>query len=605
MQTKTIKLISHRGKPHMPEGPQGEKKSMELADGMVMVEGVEADEELLLARDLTSFFLKTFKAIRFYPPDNPTIKGFRDQLFKKFQVFLNKYPSFILQIGEFALLFKDRVLYENRDPKSSLAFLLYKDGLRELRFVRGLEEWEVHGLMEVIRGADHINEMEDDLVTLLWERDFAHISYLATDEFLEDTPILIPENVDQFRSKLVFKPLAYNVQVDLLDEEEPDLDKILAQAVSETPLKDKNVYFLTPEEVDRLKNEVETEVDPTFVFHSADILFEILGLEKEEEPYQVAVNLLLKNLDGLLTLGEFQKASDLLKRLYIIIKTYELKDWQAEAIHKLIESAGDEVRIERIGKILERDGGIRLEDVNEYLVLLQQNSIKPLIKLLGELKNSKTRRVVCDALSEIGKNAIELFTPFIDDRRWYLVRNITYILGRIGKEKALPHLQKAFNHEELRVRREAVQALGLIGGPKAVSLLIKALVDKDARIRAMSAINLGKMGKNIGLAALLEVIQSKDFQKKEPAEMKAFLDAVGMVGSNEALPVLQQMLERRSLFGLGKKDETRFGVANALAMIGTPEARAILERGRDSKEESIRTACQQALRTLSVKEPSV
>jgi HEAT repeat protein len=87
--------------------------------------------------------------------------------------------------------------------------------------------------------------------------------------------------------------------------------------------------------------------------------------------------------------------------------------------------------------------------------------------------------------------------------------------------------------------------------------------------------------------------------------MKAFLDAIGMVGSNEALSVLQQMLERKSLFGMGKKDETRPGVANALAMIGTPEARAILEKGRNSKEESIRNACQQALRTISAKEPSV
>jgi hypothetical protein len=588
----------------MPEELHAEKKSLDLAEEMVPVQGMETDEELLLARDLTSFFLKTFKAIRFYPPDNPTIKGFRDQLFKKFQYFLNRYPSFFLQIGEFALSFKDRILYENRDPKSSLAFLLYKDGLRELRFVRGLEEWEVQGLMDVIRGSEHINEMEDDLVTLVWEKDFVHISYLATDEFLEDTPIFIPENVEQFRSKLIFKPLAYNVQVDLLDEEEPDLDRLLSRTVNEAPLRDRNVFSLTLEEMDRLRNEVGNEIDPTFVFNTADILFEILGLEHEKEPFQVTANLISKILDGLLTLGEFQKASDLLKRLYIMIKTYELKDWQVESIHRLIDNAGDEVRVERIGKVLERETGIRLEDVNDYLILLQQNSIKPLIKLLGELKNSKTRRVVCDALSEIGKNAIELFTPFLDDRRWYLVRNITYILGRIGKEKALPHLQKAFNHEELRVRREAVQALGLIGGPKAISLLIKALVDKDGRIRAMSAMNLGKMGRNIGLAALLEVVQSKDFQKKEPAEMKAFLDAVGMVGSNEALPVLQQMLERKSLFGMGKKDDVRFGAANALAMIGTPEARAVLEKGSASKEESIRNACQQASRTISVKEPS-
>ena len=75
-----------------------------------------------------------------------------------------------------------------------------------------------------------------------------------------------------------------------------------------------------------------------------------------------------------------------------------------------------------------------------------------------------------------------------------------------------------------------------------------------------------------------------------------------MVGSNEALPLLQQMLERKSLFGMGRKDDLRPGVAHSLALIGTPEAKAILENGRNSKEESIRNACQQALRKSSSKE---
>jgi len=585
-----------------------EKKTLDLTtEEMPLIEGVETDEELLLARDLIGYLIKTIKAYRFYPPDNPAIKGFKDQLFKKFQFFLSKYPIFKFQVGEYDLSFKGKVLYENRDTKASIAFLLYKDGIRELRFMKDIEDWEIQGLMEVIRGSENINELEDDLVTLLWERDFAHISYLATDEFLEDAPILIPENIDQFRSKLVFKPLAYNVQVDLQGEEgeeEPDLDKLLSQMSRGPSIRDRNVYFLTSDEVDRLRGDVESEIDPTFIFHIIDILFEILALEKEKEPYQEAADILGKVLDALVTISEFKKASELLKRLNIILKTYELSNWQIEAIYKLIQNAGDEVRIERIGRILEREEAIRLDEVNEFLVLLQQNSVKPLIKVLGELKNSKTRRVVCDALSEIGKNSIEFFTPFMDDRRWYLVRNITYILGRIGKEKAIPYIQKAFNHEDIRVRREAVQALGLIGGPKAVSLLAKDLTDKDARIRAMAAINLGKIGKTIGLAALLEVVQSKDFQKKEAPEMKAFLDAIGMVGSNEALPVLQQLLERKSLFGIGKMEGVRGGAANALATIGTPEARAILEKGKDSREESVRNACLQALRFKPTKESS-
>ena len=579
-----------------------EKKAPDLSEEMLSVEGIETDEELLLARDLTSALIKTVKAFRFYPPDNPTLKGFRDQLVKKFQFFLNKYQVFIIQVGEYDFSYKEKIIYENRDIKASLAFLLFKDGLRELRFTKGLEEWEVQALIDIVRGSDNVNQLEDDAVTLMWERDFIHISYLATDEFLEEIPVVIPDNVDQFRKKLVFKPLVPHVEMDMMDEEPEDgvsLEEYLSRTIEEkvSLVANRSVYFLTPNEVEGLRREVEAEIDPAFVLNVLDLLFEILALERDPEPYQDTTHVILKILDAFLTLGEFQRATDLLKRVYIILKTYELKDWQIGVIRKLIVEAGEEKRIERIGKLIEEEAGVRLEDAHGYLILLQKNAIPPLIQLLGKLKTSKTRRMVCDGLAEIGKNAIDLFVPFIDDRRWYLVRNIVYILGRMGREQAFPYLQKTFHHEEVRVRRETVQAFGLIGGPKAIGFLVRALTDGDVRIRSMAAINLGKIGKTASLIPLLEVVQSKEFQKNDPAEIKAFFDAIGMIGSNEALPVLRQLLEKKGWFGRGKVDEVRIGAARALAMIGTPDAKAVIESGRQSKDEAIREACLKAIRS--------
>lgn len=578
-----------------------EKKVLDLTGEMLPLEGIEADEELLLARDLTGALIKTIKAYRFYPLDNPTLKGFQDQLLKKLEFFLNKHRTFMIQIGEYDISYQGKILYENRDLKASLAYLLYKDGLRELRLSKGLEEWEIQGLVDIIRRSDNINQLEDDIVTLMWERDFPHISYLAADEFLEETPVVIPANVEQFRQKLVFKPLAQHVEADLFEkesEEAASLDEIFAKTLEGVPsfVSNRSVYSLTFEEIEGLRKEVDAEVDPAFTLNILDTLFEFMALEKEPESYEDVVKVILKVLDAFLTLGEFQKAADLLKRIHIILKTYQLKDWQIEIIGKMIHDAGEEKRIERIGRILEEDSGIKLEDVNGYLILLGKNAIPHLIQLLGKLKNSKTRRMVCDALAEIGKNASDYFTPFVDDRRWFLVRNIVYILGRVGGEQAFPYLQKAFNHQDVRVRRESVQSLGLIGGPKAVGLLVKALMDTDLRIRSMAATQLGKIGKTEGLIPLLEMVQSKDFQKADPTEIKAFFDAIGRIGSNEAVPVLRQVLERKGWFGRGKTDDLRMGAARALAMIGTPEARGIIESGKQSKDESIREACTKALR---------
>jgi hypothetical protein len=131
----------------------------------------------------------------------------------------------MLQVGEYNLSFKGRILYENKDVKTSLAFSLYKDGLREIRFIKGIEEWEVQGVIDILKHSEAINTLEDDIVTLMWEKNFNHISYLATDEFLQDMPIFIPENVEQFRKDLVFKPVSHEVEIDFL---EGDMEETLS-----------------------------------------------------------------------------------------------------------------------------------------------------------------------------------------------------------------------------------------------------------------------------------------------------------------------------------------------------------------------------------------
>jgi geranylgeranyl pyrophosphate synthase len=65
--------------------------------------------------------------------------------------------------------------------------------------------------------------------------------------------------------------------------------------------------------------------------------------------------------DALLTLGDFQKASALLKRFYLTLKIYELKDWGVEIIRQLIVDAGETSRIERIGRILDKSYSISMD----------------------------------------------------------------------------------------------------------------------------------------------------------------------------------------------------------------------------------------------------
>jgi HEAT repeat protein len=72
------------------------------------------------------------------------------------------------------------------------------------------------------------------------------------------------------------------------------------------------------------------------------------------------------------------------------------------------------------------------------------------------------------------------------------------------------------------------------------------------------------------------------------------------VGSNEALRPLQQILEQKGWFGGGVKDEVRLAAACSLSLIGSPEAKAILQAGAGSREENVRRACLEAKRRFGI-----
>jgi len=134
----------------MPGVIEEKQKGIDLSEGVLSLEGEELDEVILQARDVMNIFVKTIKAYRLYPRENPALDDFRRLFSHKLQSFLDTYHSFAFQIGEYNFSFSGKILYDNKDLKTSLAFRLYKDGLRELRFMEGVEEAEIWGLIDII-----------------------------------------------------------------------------------------------------------------------------------------------------------------------------------------------------------------------------------------------------------------------------------------------------------------------------------------------------------------------------------------------------------------------------------------------------------------------
>jgi len=302
-------------------------------------------------------------------------------------------------------------------------------------------------------------------------------------------------------------------------------------------------------------------------------------------------------LEAMITLGEFPQANAVLARIFALQETLPSADWRKCLLHQCIEEAGNPQRIEWIGRILYA-GDIELEKVKQFLLLLHTNAIPSLVLLLGEMKVAKVRLMLCDVLTVLGQRAPELIHAYINDSRWHLIRNLAYIMGKIGNEKSIPYIAKALQHTDYRVRKEAVQALGNIGGQKAIKLLKQAFTDRDSAIRAQAALILGKCGDPTALAVLIDAVRTRTFRRKSQTEIRAIFEGIGFSRSNDALDVLRERLAKRNWFVSRQTNLIRIGAANALAMIGTPEARTLLESGKTARDPSTRYACTQALKSL-------
>ncbi|MBW2123250.1 MAG: HEAT repeat domain-containing protein, partial [Deltaproteobacteria bacterium] len=354
------------------------------------------------------------------------------------------------------------------------------------------------------------------------------------------------------------------------------------------------------DEVEAINRRIVDESTPPFRLKTLETLIEVLLMERSHRDFEEIISTILGILDASLRAGDFHGAVRVLKKFYRCLHVAGFDETQKRQIRKAIFEAGNESRVHAVHEGVKSSEEQDFDGLAEYIALLQRNAVPHLCRLLGELEGSKPRRIVSDALAELGKTSVSVFGAFLDDHRWYLARNMVYILGRIGKRECFPYLEKALDHPDPRVRREAVQAIPAVTSKEeAIAHLTRKLDDPDSKIRSIACLQLARVGKKEALRPLLDRVVSKAFRKRETREARLFLQALGLVGSDEAVPVLLRILMKKTYLGRIRGDEIRRSAADALGAIGTDKAVAALQRSTVTGDEVAREASLAVLNRIS------
>ena len=577
--------------------------------------------------DWIGALVRTIKATRTYLANNPTLHKFQVELESRTWSCLKEAGDITLVVQQFDLLYENYSVYHNADRNDSLAFRLYGDGVRAITFREGLEPHELRGFIDVLKRSMEAAQVQDDVVTLLWERDFRHIEYkfIPLEDLTEESgEILNPEDEEQAVSEGGGIPWPSGFAPSSDDEmpahvgdasPEPSADAPAGEAstvtgptrersddwepaVHASPAYDSTIgvqFGLTDEENAALEVAIREEEGRQLGREVLEIVATILAHEDTPAGFLDSATAFQRFIELAIEEGEVARANDLVARLRSIAADCAKKNAEFPALaEQVVREVGRPSFLGLMAPTLNARPEIDPGILTNFLVQLGPSAAPAICDLLGQVNQMKFRRALCEALAISCKNDVEVLIERLSDTRWYVIRNIVYVLGRIAHQGVERALDRALHHEDVRVRKEAVRALGNIESPTSRAYLVSAFRDTDAGVRIQAAMTLAMRRDDRASQSLLSVIQGTEFGRRDTNERQAFFEALGRCGSDALVPRLEQMLTKGGLFRSANEEE-RLHASLALAWLGTPNALQVLNREITSKREPIRKAVETAL----------
>jgi hypothetical protein len=210
-------------------------------------------------------------------------------------------------------------------------------------------------------------------------------------------------------------------------------------------------------------------------------------------------------------------------------------------------------------------GTVTEREVRACLAPLADHLVRRLVQALGTEERGGARAMLCDLIVDLYGHRIDELAAVVSDTRWYLVRNIAYILGRLRSPQAVAHLSRLVTHPDYRVRRETLNALAFIGSQDAQDVLAGFLDDPDVRLRLRAIQSLDSWEAWRAMPKLLAILAQPDFFNRQFELKQASLEALARLGAKQSLPSVKRMA--RAWFVWGSRGRELKRIAGMTAAI--------------------------------------
>ncbi|HSR42041.1 MAG TPA: HEAT repeat domain-containing protein, partial [Longimicrobiales bacterium] len=477
----------------------------------------------------------------------------------------------------------------------------YKDGVREVTLLPGIEDGELTRLLSVLQRARQLRVEGDDLLTILWEEQLQFLRYEYVDLLAESVDLPEPgpgHTADELLGVL---------EAELPDEaeEEEDEDAPESGALAEPDRKpvsqedfNPTLYSLDAREMERLRQDVEAEMARDLRGDVLAALFDRLEEPDHPERQGEILGIFRQLLPNFLGRGALEGATRILEELQALERREGIlgPEWRDEAA-RLLDDVSTSETMEELIRALE-DGSLRPDPkrLGAFLRFLRGGALGPLIHASETIGSKELQPVLREAVHGIAERNRDALFDLLHADDPVLLAGAARLAGRMRRAEAGPILADLMSDEDPGVRLAAVEAATDLKASTAAGSLERLLDDpaRDVRVAAVRA--LGRLRYAPAAGVLADVLTSRALRNADLSEKIAFFESYGLLGGDDAVDLLDRFLNGRGFLGRRENAELRACAALGLGKVNSPLARSALQAGLNEEDPVVRSAVNRALR---------
>jgi len=542
---------------------------------------------IVYVTDLLKAFVKAVRAHQLYLPNNPMHARSLEAVRESFATLWVHTDEIDLQVVETRLEWEGRVVLDEEERTSdNIAWLLYKDGVRELKMLKGFEQEELGVFFNLLQRVRKATDDDDDLLTLMWEREFVNLQYRYVDLTQEGGAGV--ESMERAEQKeKILSPAQAEAGLESTQSSIAKIDEF-----------DATLYFLDDREVEYLQGEIKREFSTDLRPAVIASLLDTFENQKDPTVREEICGLLDYFLLILLSTAQYRNAAYLLREASVTAnRAPEVLETQKNRLTQLGELMSDPKPLGQLLQALE-DSPLRApqHELDELFGILQPRALETILSWIGRSNNPPLKMLLEVAAGRLASsNSAELIRLIGSDDEAVVLEAIRRAAA-LKSPAAVPALGKMLTVGESDMRVAAVTALTEIGSAGAMQMLERALIDEDREVRVVAVRALGARNARAALPRIEAAIKGKELRDGNLTEKMAFFEAYGLLSGDAGVTLLDGLLNAKGF--MGKKDdaEMRACAAMALGKINSPKAMESLNRAAGEKDVIVRNAVSRAIR---------